>query len=117
MKFALLLLTTCLMLLAPLAVLAQTPKDVNVLNFPDPQNVTGAVEVTNDPLSVEVVNPSPPMPASRFQLVGFTSAMFTGGQGILGFALACQEEFAGSRMCSTIEVVETVDVPNPRQVG
>ena len=47
----------------------------------------------------------------RFQLVGFTSAAFTGGQGVLGFTNACQaESFPGSRMCSSIEVMETVAV-------
>ena len=34
---------------------------------------TPHVEIINTPLEVEVVNPPPPSPPSRFQLVGFTS--------------------------------------------
>ena len=45
---------------------AQAPKDVNVLNFPDPQNVTCSVEATNDPLMVEVVNPPTASPPPRW---------------------------------------------------
>lgn len=51
--------------------------------------------------------PAPP----RFELVGFTSATFVGDEGVLGFTLACQAQFAGSRMCSSAEVMNTVDVP------
>ena len=54
-----------LALLVSPATLAQggpDPKQVEVINFPDPQNVTGSVEVTNLPevQDVNVVNPSPP---------------------------------------------------------
>lgn len=47
----------------------------------------------------------------RFQLVGFTTATFTGGQGVLGFTLACQQQFANSRMCTSLEILETTKVP------
>ena len=91
-------------------------KQVEVTNFPDPQNVTGAVEVLNLPAvqDVNVVNapPAPTACASRFQLVGFTSATYTGDTGVLGFTRGCQAEFGLSRMCTSEEVVETVDVPN-----
>lgn len=49
--------------------------------------------------------------AGRFQLVGFTAATFSGGQGVLGFTLACQDEFPGSRMCTSLEVMETTELP------
>lgn len=90
------------------------PRRVIVTNFPDPQNVSGAVEVTNLPAvqDVRVVNAPPPSTSARFQLVGFTSATFTGGQGVLGFTRACQQEFPGSRMCSSTEVMETTTVPS-----
>jgi hypothetical protein len=48
-----------------------------------------------------------------FQLVGFTSAPFAGGTGVLGLTLACQAEFTGSRMCTSEEVMNTVTVPSP----
>ena len=58
---------------------AQPVKQVEVTNFPDPQSVTGVVEVLNlpDVQDVNVVNapPAPAACASRFQLVGFTSAI------------------------------------------
>ena len=44
-----------------------------------------------------------------YQLIGFTDAKFTGGQGVLGFARACQEEFSfPARMCTSVEIMETV---------
>lgn len=70
------------------------------------------VEVVNDPLVVEVVNPAPPAPPARFQLVGFTSATMLGNAGVLSLTLACQQEFNGSRMCNSVEVIETVMVPS-----
>ncbi len=30
---------------------------------------------------------------------------------MLGFTLACQDEFPGSRMCTSVEVMETTEVP------
>jgi hypothetical protein len=82
---------------------AQTIKQVEVINFPDPQNVTGQVEVTNLPTCEA---------PARFQLVGFSSETFTGGQGVLGFTAACGAEFPGSRMCTSVEAMETVRVPS-----
>ena len=84
-------------LIVPLAAHAQAPKQV---------------EVINDPLAVEVVNPAPPSPPVRWQLVGFTSTSYTGDTGVLAFTVACQAEFeAGSRMCTSEEVLNTVTVP------
>jgi hypothetical protein len=49
------LFATCAVLVCASASTAQSAKDVNVTNFPDPQNVSGSVEVTNDAASsVEV---------------------------------------------------------------
>ena len=76
------------------------PSQVEVINFPAPQNVTGMVEVTNFP-----------MPPSRFQLVGFTNAMLLGGEGVLGFTVACEAEFFESRMCTSEEVLNSVGIP------
>jgi hypothetical protein len=106
------------LLAAPAETCAQPfAKQVEVTNFPDPQNVTGAVEVTNLPDvqevvgSVEVTNlPAASAPA-RFQLVGFTNETFDGATGVLGFTLACQQEFPNSRFCTTEEVMSTVSVP------
>ena len=49
--------------------------------------------------------------SSRIQLVGFTSDTFTGGEGVLGFTEACQVEFAESRMCTSVEVMRTTELP------
>ena len=85
-------------LLVPLAAHAQAPKKV---------------EVVNPVLAVEVVNPTPPAPAARFQLVGFTSATYTGNMGgYLGVTQKCQLEFANSRMCTNIEVEQTTSIPS-----
>jgi hypothetical protein len=47
----------------------------------------------------------------RFQLIGFTSTLHLGDTGVLGFTLACQAEFPGSRMCTSQEVMETTSLP------
>ena len=47
----------------------------------------------------------------RVQLVGFTTAGFQGDEGVLGYTRACQQEFPESRMCTSVEVLETTDVP------
>jgi hypothetical protein len=94
--------------------LGPPPKGVVVTNFPNPQNVTGSVAVTNLPAvqDVNVVNaPTTSGASPRFQLVGFTTATSTGGPGVLGFTLACQQEFANSRMCTSLEILETTAVP------
>jgi hypothetical protein len=89
---------------------AQTVKQVEVTNLPATQNVDGAVEVTNLP-AVQDVSVVGGCPASPFQLVGFTSATFDGGQGVFTYTAACQAEFPGSRFCTSEEVLNTVSVP------
>ncbi len=64
MRLFLSILVTALII--PLTAHAQAPKKVEVINLP---------------LAVEVVNPAPASPPARFQLVGFTSATYTGAMG------------------------------------
>jgi hypothetical protein len=84
-------LTALLISFVATGAFAQSAKDVNVTNFPNPQNVAGSVEVSNLPAvqdvnvtndtanpvevagAVEVTNLPAPGGAARFQLVGFTS--------------------------------------------
>ena len=80
-------------LIVPFAAYAQAPKPV---------------EVINDPLAVEVVNPAPPSPPVRWQLVGFTAATMVGTVGPLGMARVCAAEFASSRTCSSAEILGPV---------
>ena len=81
-------------LLALPAYLSAAPpvSPVEVVN--EPLQVTGTVEVINGPVevtgAVEVSNLPQPSSPPRFQLVGFTSATFTGDTGVLGFTLGCQ---------------------------
>ncbi len=106
-------------LVVPLSATAQPTKQVEVTNFPDPQTVTGAVEVTNDATNpvvvvgeVEVTNLPAASAPPRFQLVGFSTTPRKGGAGVLGMTLECQNDFSGSRMCTSIEAMETVNVPS-----
>ncbi len=48
---------------------------------------------------------------SRFQLVGFSSTPVLGDAGVLGMTAECQNDFAESRMCTSVEVLETVSLP------
>ena len=58
-----------------------------------------------------------PLPAaaqqacSNFELVGFTSSMHLGNEGVLELTLACQNDYVDSRMCTSVEVMQTVNVP------
>jgi hypothetical protein len=46
------------------------------------------------------------------QFVGRTTATFNGGQGVLTDTAACQTEFGpGRRMCTSEELMNTVDLP------
>ena len=90
------------------------PKSVEVVNFADPQNVVGEVEVTNLP-EVQDVNivdgAGSSCEVKRFQLVGFTTATFLGTEGPLGFTRACDAEFPSSRWCTSAEVLDSVNLP------
>ena len=51
--------------------------------------------------------------ASRFQLVGFTSATPSCSSGLFTLTQTCQSEFGDDvRMCSSIEVIETASIPS-----
>ena len=64
------------------------------------------MNVTNELVTVTVA------PAARYQLVGFTTTALAGDAGVIGFTRACQNEFAGSRMCTSVEVMESVILPD-----
>ena len=96
--------------LVPLAASAQAPKSVEVINDPL------AVEVTNLP-AVQDVNvlssATGGCEVKTFQLVGFTSTLYTGNLGgVLGSTEKCQREFSGSRMCTSEEVQATTNLPS-----
>ena len=106
-------------LFVPLAALAQTVKQVEVTNLPAVQEVTGSVEVTNglaNPVEVTgdvtVTNLPTPTGAARYQFVGFTTAIFDGGQGVRTYTQSCQVDFLSTaRMCTSEEVLNTVVWP------
>ncbi len=50
--------------------------------------------------------------SATLQLVGFTTEEFLGDAGLFTLTLACQAEFPGSRMCTSIEILNTFDVPS-----
>jgi hypothetical protein len=101
---------------------AQAVKQVEVTNFPDPQNVSGSVTVANEPLTVQsgvdpvevsgqvaVTNLPAGESAETFQLVGFTDLTFVGSSGMGTFTQSCQSTFGTTaRMCTSPEVLDTV---------
>ena len=50
--------------------------------------------------------------ASRFQLVGFTTALFLGTEGPPGYSRACHAELPGSRWCTGGEVFDSTNPPD-----
>ena len=90
------------------------PQDVNVVNTP---NVT----VTNPQTSVTIDNGSGnPVPvnvqnqigtSTQSQFVGFTTAPFNGGQGVVTYTNACQQDYPGSWMCTSKEFLESKTYP------
>ena len=77
------------------------------------------VEVINEPLAVEVVNPTPPSPPARFQLVGFTTTEFgnflqtAGVPSLFEMIAACQAEVdPASRMCRVDDIQLTTVIPS-----
>ncbi len=50
--------------------------------------------------------------AADFQLGGFTTTTALGNQRVFGYTRECQSEFgADARMCTSVEVMETTDIP------
>ena len=60
---------------------------------------------------------APPPAAQRFELVGVTSADLRGRSGLLNLTRACHSEFAGSRMCTSEEILNTVNPPATSRSG
>ena len=82
---------------------------VSVSNLPTLQSVSGTVSVGNLP-AVQDVNVVGGCSAGGW-LAGFTAAAFDGGSGFLAFAAACNSEFPGTRVCSSLDIVRTTAVP------
>ena len=88
--------------LLPLTAAAQSIKQDEVINFPDPQNVTGSVEVTNRPevQDVNVVNAPPggePAAQKVIAFVGVTEATTDGNAGgPFGLSGMCEAEFGSA---------------------
>ena len=116
--------TLAVLFLAPFAALAKP--QVEVTNFPDPQNVTGAVDVLNLPAvqDVEVLNlpavqdvnvlSAPAAACSSFQFVGFSSGLLMGSGpiGVFSATDLCKVDFdTRARFCSSEEVLNTVSPP------
>jgi hypothetical protein len=105
-------------LVVPLVAFAQSTKQVEVINLPAVQDVTGTVEVTNDaasPVPVEVTNQPAACQPLRWQLVGYTVATVVGNDGFLNHSKTCAAEFADSRICTSREVIETTNLPDTRE--
>ena len=82
----------------PVIATAQPTKQVEVLNFPNPQNVAGSVEITNLPAVQDVNVVSGPSAA----FLGFSSILLIGDHGFLHMNSLCVETFgAGAFMCPT----------------
>ena len=64
--------------------------------------------MTGNPVPVTVQNQAS---SSPLQLVGFTSTIHNGGLGLFGFARLCQLEFPDSRMCTTQEAANSINIP------
>jgi hypothetical protein len=90
-------------------------RPITIANFPNPQNVAGTVDVGNLPAVQEVTGTvavaNLPAGPQQFQFVGVTAATFTGDKGVGTFTVACQQDFLGSRMCTSREILLTTDWP------
>ena len=61
--------------------------------------------------SLLLASPATAQTTKQFQLVGFTTNTVPADSGYIGMTKACQLEFEASRMCTTLEVIETVAIP------
>ena len=108
-------LSAVLLSFAAAPAFGKPPKQVEVTNFPDPQNVTGAVEVLNLPVVQDVnVLSAPAAACSSFQFVGFSSGLLMGSGpiGVFSAADLCKADFGPrARFCSSEEVLNTVSPP------
>ncbi len=53
----------------------------------------------------------------RYEFVGFSTAKSNGAGGILKFTQVCQADFPNSRMCTSEEIIKTVNVPSANGEG
>lgn len=53
----------------------------------------------------------------RYEFVGFSTAQSNGAAGILKFTQMCQADFPNSRMCTSVEIIKTVNVPSATGIG
>lgn len=109
---------------------ARTPTPVQVTNFPAVQGVTGTVNVGNLPavqnVAGTVVMGNLPVDAngdvrvtggvvvtSTIQFKGFTSSAIApqGSGNIFSLNRACAAEFPTSRMCTSIELLDSIPAP------
>ena len=56
--------------------------------------------------------PPPPSGVPETQFVGFTTDTFNGGQGVVTYTNACQQDYPGSWMCSSKEFLESKAYPS-----
>jgi hypothetical protein len=100
---------------------------VNVGNFPTVQGVevhgqvpiSGQVDVGNLPLDADG-NLRIAKSVTTVDFVGYTTATFSEGTGLLALNRACQAEFVGSRVCEGFELIDMIPappVPVPNQGG
>ncbi len=62
-------------------------------------------------VALALAAPAAAQTTKAFQLVGFTSQTRNGGKGVADYTRTCQLEFEASRMCTSTEVMQTVDFP------
>lgn len=94
--------------------------DNNSVN-PVPVSVENGITVTNPQTSVTVDNNNTnPVPVSvqggslattKPQFIGFSTASLNGGQGVISYTNACQQDFADSHMCNSEEFLNTTSYP------
>ncbi len=53
----------------------------------------------------------------RYEFVGFSTAKSNGAAGILKFTQMCQADFPNSRICTSVNILTTVDVPSASGTG
>ena len=101
------------LLLADVFYATAAPRDqqVEVTNFPNPQEVVGAVEVSNLP-AVQDVNIVSSSRTGGFDFVGFTAQHVDAVSGFFTLRGVCQAEFgSSSRTCLASEILRGTAVP------
>ncbi len=89
---------------------SETPISWNSTGPEGPQGGVGPQGPQGD-IGLEGPTGIPGSSGTMFQFVGVTTTTHVGGSGIRTFTEACQQDYPGSRMCSSKEYIETVDFP------